>query len=236
MKTRKTIQLIFVVLMVCILTVPITSASSSKIWKDKLKEIFNSWAVPANSDKEMLKNNTYEKLRTFFGGCDTPWQFYDRVNKCVLDSMKGVPSDLPMLPALFGPKLSDVVDCITDEDASLWCYHQVWLLAGGIKAMFSYYDETKSTYVLNDGCGDFKLEVYRSIDLHRPIFPWRSHVQMVVDMWNGTDTFVIDNKTVDKIEIDTWEGEYREFDKWNDCLFYPFFPAKLNSLFYTKDV
>lgn len=235
----KRIQLMFITILLVstlLLASTVSASTPSKIWKHKLKDFFNNWAAPANSDKEMLKNNTYEKLRTFFNGCSTPKQFYDRVNQSVRDSVNGIPPDLPMWIAIFGPRLSDVANCIVDNNASLWCYHQVWLLAGGIKAMFSHYDENKSTYVLNDGCGDFKLEIYRSVDLHRPVFPWRSHVQLIVDMWNGTDTFVIDNKTVDKIEIDTWENEYRAFYKWNDCLFYPILPSKLNSLLYVKNV
>jgi len=204
------------------------SACLSKIWKNRLREPWFNLMLFV-SDKELNKNNTYEKLKTFFNGCDTPKEFYDRVQKYVNESLDVPDYDLSMNEW----RLPIIVDTIIDYNATLYCQQQSLLFLAGVKAMFSHYDENLGRYVLNDGCGDFKLQIWRSFDLHPPIFPYRSHVQIVVDKWNGTDRFEINGKTTHKIETDTWENEYRAFNKRNDCLFYPFFPAKLNSILFT---
>jgi hypothetical protein len=133
-------------------------------------------------------------------------------------------------------RLSVIVDTIADNKSTLWCTQQTFLFIAGVKAMFSNYDEKLRRYILNDECGDFKLEIWRCWLHFPPKLPFRTHVQIVVDMWNGTDTFEITDKNADKIEIDNWENEYRAFDKTNDCLIYSFFPAKINSVLYTKEL
>jgi hypothetical protein len=203
--------------------------TSAEIWKIRIKEPWFNYMFFIN-DKEMQKNDTYEKLKTFFNGCNTPKEFFDRIQTYVNESLDMANYDLSMNEC----RLSIIVDTIIDYNATLYCQQQSLLFAAGVKAMFSHYDEQLGRYVLNDGCGDFKLEIWRSFDLHPPILPYRSHSQIVVDKWNGIDIFEINDKNADKIEIDNWENEYREFDKRNDCLFYSFLPAKLNSILYTN--
>ena len=205
------------------------SATSEKVWKHRLREPFFIYYMNFVRDSELQKNNTYDKLRTFFNGCDTPQEFYDRIQKYVNESLDVNDYDLSMNEF----RLPNIVDTIVDNNATLFCQQQTFLFAAGIKAMYSHYDNQTKRFVLNDGCGDFKIEIWRSFDLNPPILPFRSHVQIVIDKWNGTDTFLINEKTVDKIETDTWENEYREFNKRDDSLFYPFFPSKLNSVMYT---
>ena len=206
------------------------SAYQSKIWKNRLREPWSNYMLFV-SDKELQKNNTYEKLKIFFNECITPEDFYDRIEKYVRDAYKKGVGD----PDISSSQLhiEFIVNEIIDNNATLDCQHQSLLFAAGVKAMFSHYDEELGRYVLNDGCGDFKLEIWRSFDLTPPIFLTRSHVQVVIDKWNGTDIFKINNTLANKIEVDTWEDEYRVFNKRNDCLFWPFLPAKLNSILYT---
>ena len=205
------------------------SSTPTIIWKESKKEIMPINWTTFISDSEIEKNNNYEKLRKFFNDCETPRQFYDRMQQYIKELSKTKDYSLPINEN----KLNVIVDAVADNNATLYCHQQVILLAAGVKATFSHYDERAKKYVLNKGCGSFKLEIWRSFDLHFPLLPYRSHVQLVVDKWNGTDTFEIKKVNTDKLEIDTWENEYRAFNKRNDCLFYIFFPAKLNSVIYT---
>jgi hypothetical protein len=226
---KKTLMTVLVIIFL-IFSGMAASASHSKIWKHRLKEFWFNYSLYVD-DEELQKNNTYEKLRNFFNGCDTPGEFYHRIQQYVNESLDVNDYDLSMNEF----RLPIIVDTITDNNATLYCQQQTFLFAAGIKAMYSHYDDQLGRCVLNDGCGDFKIEIWRSFDLNPPILPFRSHVQIVVDKWNGTDSFLINDKTVDKLETDTWENEYRAFNKRNDCLFYPFFPAKLNSILFTKN-
>lgn len=209
---------------------------SKIVWKIKPKQIFLHLTFPLctiNSIRQMNLNYTYEKLRTFFSNCQTPEDFYFRMQNYIRDA--GVEAE-PDFPNIFEiPSLSQTADSIIDYNASLYCLRQTILLAAGIKAMFSHFDSSVNDYVLDDNHSHFKLEIWRSFDLHKPILPYRTHYQLVIDMWDGKDYFNVNNKIVDKIEIDTWENEFREFNKRNDCLFFPFFPAKLDSLFITTN-
>lgn len=179
--------------------------------------------IPANCDDELLKNDTYDKLRAFFSCCDTPSEFYGRIQQYVCDAEIAGPGDISIIEM---PVLSFIVNTIVDYNATLYCHQQALLLAVGIKAMFSHYNVEMGAFVLVDGCGDFKLEFWRSFDLRPPIRPYQSHLQLVIDEWNGAKIFEINNIGADKIEVDTWE-------KRNDCLLYPLFPAKLNSILCT---
>jgi len=206
------------------------SVSSHKIWRNQRKEIIFLNYPKYICDGELKKDNNYEKLQKFFNNCSNPKDFYDKIQKNVYDAYKETNTDIPNTQR----KLTNIVNEITECNATLDCVDQSLLFVAGVKAMFSNYDKQLKQYIIKDGLGNFKIEIWRSFDLHPPIFFHRSHVQIIVDKWNGTDTFQINNKTLDKIETDTWEDEFREFDKRNDCLFYPFFAAKLNSIIYTK--
>ena len=124
-------------------------------------------------------------------------------------------------------------DAVANINQTLYCQQQVYLFLAGVKSKFSHYDSNLDCFILNEGVSDFKIEIWRSFDTKRPVLPYRSHFQLVVDIWNGSDLFYFEGKIVDKIEIDTWENEYRKFDKRLECLIYPFFPAKLNSVLQT---
>jgi len=225
---RKVILIIFTIILILFSS---TIVSSTKIWKPKRKEL---WINLMNfySDEEMKKNNTYDKLRAFFNECITPKDFYDRIEQYVGDYYKDGDSDLP--PDV--TQLSIIVDEVIDNDAVLYCNQQAYLFIAGVIAIYSHYGEDLQKYVLNEGCGDFKLEIWRSFDLHPPILPYRSHEQVVVDKWNGTEFFEINGRIANRVEVDTWEDEYRAYHKRLDCLIFPFFPAKLNSVIYTKTV
>jgi len=187
----------------------------------------------ANNRREMLSENTYEKLRIFFSNCSTPSDFYIRINESIVDLNETDTSQHD----LYGWDLSEIVDmALNKEDPILWCHQQATLFAAGVKAMFSHYDEQIGRFVLNDDVGDFKLEMWRSFSLVPPIAPYRSHRTLVIDIWNGEDYFLIDEEFVDKIEVDTSADDpIREWDKRNDCLLYPFLGAKLNSFLYTTE-
>jgi len=230
LKSLKLVLIIVIVVTPLLFSCVTTSVSSQKIWKDKRKELIFFNYLRYICDNEMKKNNNYEKLQTFFNNCITPLDFYNRIQEYIDDAYKEIDPDIPSSQR----HLTNIVNEIMDYNATLDCAHQSLLFIAGVKAVFSHYDDQLGKYVLNDDCGDFKIEIWRSFDLHPPTYPYRSHVQVVIDKWNGTDTFEIDNKTVNKIETDTWEDEFRTFNKRNDCLFFPFFPAKLNSILYTK--
>jgi len=210
-------------------SVTAAAASYSKIWKQRLKEPWINHMLFI-SDKELNENNTYEKLRTFFNECTIPKEFYDRIQKYVGDYFKDGESDLPPNET----SLSRIANEITDNNATLFCHQQAYLFIAGVIAMFSHYDEHLKRYVLNDECGDFKMELWRSFDVSAPpIYLYRSHIQVVINKWNGSEIFYINGKYSNRLEVDTWENEFRPFNKRNDCLFFPFFPAKLNSVIIT---
>jgi len=205
------------------------SVSSEKVWRHKSKELWFNYTLYSN-DWEFKINKTYDKVNIFFNECKTPEDFYERMQKYVKDAYKEGPPDLS------NSRLYLIVDEVSDNNATLHCIQQSNLLLAGIKAIFCNFSNDHRRYFLKEGYGDFEIEIWRSFDLHPPILPYRSHIQIVIDMWNGSDTFLIENKTVDKIEIDTWEDEFRAFNKRDDCLLYPFFPAKINSILYTKNI
>ena len=173
---------------------------------------------------------TYDKLRAFFSGYDAPSEFYGGIQQYVCDAGITSPGDINIIEM---PVLSVIINTIVDYNATSYCRQQALLLAAGIKAMFSHYNAEMEAFVLVDGCGDLKLEFWRSFDLRPPILPYRSHLQLVIDEWNGTKIFEINNITADKIEVEMQESEFRTWDERNDCLLYPLFPAKLNSILCT---
>ena len=202
-----------------------------KGWKCDLKEFFYNYLRPATSINELKKDFSYDKLRTFFMGCSTPDQFYERIQQHVTDATNQNQADLTVKLDYFGAKLADVANTITDNDSTIWCHQQLWLMIAGIIATFSHYDDELQMFVLNKGCGDFKFEVWRTWDLDPPILPYRSHVYLVVDSWNGTDSFIIGTESFDKILMDTYWNEYVGFEHERTLL-----GPKLNSYLYTIDV
>ncbi len=176
------------------------------------------------TDEEFNTKDTYQKLRKFFSGCKSPIDFYERIQETVKDAYKEGNPDTSET------SLSRIVEEIEDNKANLHCVQQSLLLCAGIKAMYSNYDEKENRYYLDENYQEFKLEIWRSFDLTPPILPYRSHAQVVIDVWNGTDYFEIDGKQVDKIEVDTWENEFRTFNKENEYIIHPTFCAKLDSI------
>ena len=220
------IFLIFLIIFLLFSNFNVT-ASILKIWKTETEELWINYFWYVN-DRALHKNHTYEKLRTFFNGCNSPLDFYNRVQEYVKDAYKDGDPDTNKRD------LPSIVNEIIDKNATLDCWHQTLLLVGGIISVFSVYNEGVKRYTLNKSYGNFKLEIWRSFDIHPPIYPYRSHIQLVVDKWNGTNIFDTQVKIINKIEIDTWENEYRPFNKRNDCLIYPFLPSKLNSIIDTR--
>jgi hypothetical protein len=202
------------------------------VWEDRVQELWIDELSFANDEGALLKNNTFEKLTLFFVNCSTPEDFYWRIR----DSVISINTSNPWQHDLEGFDLVQIVDLLfSGKKPVLWCHQQAVLFAAGVKAMFSHFDEQLGRFVLNEGCGTFRLELWRSFSLTRPVFPYRSHRQLVIDTWNGNEMFSVDGKMVDKIEVDTAEGEpIREWHKTNECLFYPFLPARLNSIMYTS--
>ena len=225
----KIISKFFVILILILFVLPSVNAENLNIWKSRSKEFWPNYMLFLN-DRTLRKDGIYDELRDFFSECKTPQDFYNRIQMYVNESPDPRENDLRMNEF----RLSKIVDSIKDRKATLWCQHQTFLFIAGIKAMFSHYDENLKRYVIDEECNDFKIEIWRGFDPTPPVYPWRSHIYLAIDVWNGTDTFEVDNKTVDKIEIDNWYNNFREFDKRNNCIFYPFFPAKLNSLLCTK--
>ena len=180
--------------------------TSYKIWVNKnMKYILRGTADTANSDWQMHMFRTHEILRKFFEGCYTPKDFYDRVNECIEDA-KFFPD---IWIAYFLPRLVYLVE---DGHARMWCTQQVMLLAAGVKAVFSHWDEKLQRYVLNEGIGDFRFEFWDSCD-ETMLIPIRSsHLQLVVDTWNG-DTMPMG---YEKLEIDPWMNQFREWKPENE--------------------
>ncbi|MBN1280143.1 MAG: hypothetical protein JXA00_00670 [Candidatus Thermoplasmatota archaeon] len=235
--TRRTLILACIFLL---LTVPLVTqgAGAEKTWRIKYRDhcLFPCCWMWYVRDSELHTNQTDEKLRGFFTGCQTPRDFYDRIQQHVRDSFREIIyTDLDMNMR----SLPVIVDTLLSNDTVfLFCHHQAFIFAAGVKAMFSTYDEQTNRYVLNAGCSDFSLEIWRSADLHEPILPYRSHVQIIIDEWNGTSVFELNNVTTDRIEADNWEDEFRPFNQFDDVPFprcFPrFFSALKNSLLETK--
>ena len=201
-------------------------------WEDHAQELWFNELSFANDEYALLRNDTFQKLILFFVDCSTPEDFYWRIR----DSVISLNTSDPWQHDLDGFDLVQIVDTLSSgRKPVLWCHQQVVLFAAGVKAVFSHFDEKLGRFVLNEGCGCFRLEMWRSFSLTRPVFPWRSHRQLVIDTWNGTEIFSVDGEMVDKIEVDTAEGEpIRAWDKTNECLFLFFFPARLNSIMYSS--
>ena len=183
-------------------------------------------------DSCLIKKNTAEKLRTFFIGCETPRDFYERIqeniNDYYIDENSQKEADLSMREK----RIDVIVDKVIQGNCTLYSFQQSLFLIAGIKAMFSTYDESEKKFILNEGLGDFKIEIWRNKCNLPPVLPYRSRIKIVVDQWNGTETFEY-GEQVEKIEIDTYQNNYREFTKYNDFILNPLMPAKLNSIIST---
>jgi len=206
----------------------VSSRLPSKVWRQIPCDL---WVYYGKflKDKEIIRNNTYEKLNIFFKNCTTPKDFYDRIQECVADaSLNGPDSEHQGEPII-----SKLIDTLADNNSTLWCHHQTILFGAGVKAVFSDCDEQNETLILKPGFGDFKLEIWRSVVPIPPIIPIRTHVQLVINKWNGTDFFCINNRTFNRLEVDNWQNQYRGFYRRNDDWFFGLVPAKINSLIFT---
>ena len=207
--------------------------SIGKKWRVRYKELFpRQWAYFVR-DSKLIQNHTDEKLRIFFDGCETPRDFYVRIEENVYDYYIGehgyVEPDLSNREC----DIDIIVDTVLKEKSTLYSFQQAMLLLAGVKAVFSTYDEEMEMFVTNPGVGDFKMEIWRSTCFIPPIKKFRSRAKLVIDTWNGTKTFEVFNESVDKLELDPFQNNYREFNKNNDFLLYPFLPSKLNSIIVT---
>ena len=212
---------------------PLVAISSPPgLWEDLGEDLWFNELSFANGEYALLNNDTFQKLILFFVDCSNPEDFYWRIRESVIS----LNTSDPRQHDLKGFDLVQIVDTLSSgKKPVLWCHQQVVLFAAGVKAVFSHFDEQLGRFVLNEGYGNFRLELWRSFSLTRPVYPYRSHHQLVIDTWNGTEMFSVDGEMVDKIEVDTAEGEpIRAWDKTNECLFLFFLPARLNSIMYTS--
>ena len=198
------------------------------IWIGKSKEIWPNLTLFLN-DRLLKKNNTYQKLRTFFSGCYVPLDFHNRIQKYVSKSLDFKENDLNWIDF----RLPLIVDKVQKNNGKLSCHQQIYLFMAGVKAIFSQYNDNFRKYVIKKDIGDFKLEIWRKFDLTPPLLPYKSHIFLVIDIWNGEENFEINNETVEKIKIDTWYNEFKKFDKTDDYLKYPYFPPNINSIMFT---
>jgi hypothetical protein len=203
----------------------------NSIWIGKSKEIWPNLTVFLN-DRLLKKDNTSQKLKTFFNGCISPLDFHNRIQKYISKSSDSKKNELNWLDF----RLPLIVDRVKNYNAKLSCHQQIYLFMAGVKAIFSKYNENLSRFFITKEYGDFKLELWRKFDLTPPLLPYKSHIFLVIDIWNGEENFKINNEIVDKIKIDTWYNEFKEFDKTDEYLKYPNFKPNLNSVIYTKQL
>lgn len=194
--------------------------TSYKIWVNKnMRYMLKSVADIADNDKELHMFKTCDILRDFFKDCISPMDFYRRVNGSIKDA-KFFPD---IWFSYFLPKL---VYLIKDGHARLWCTQQTILIAAGVKAMFSHWDNSLGKYVLNRDVGGFRFEFWASCDETMPIPIRASHMQLVVDTWNGDTTPM----GYEKLEVDPWMNQFREWKPENEK------HPVLISVMYTRDI
>ena len=236
MKKTKGLKRILLGILIIILIIPSLFVSSLEIHQSSLlKKNKNSYRIWVNEDKRFvllkcvadIANNdmelhmfkTYWILQDFFKNCATPLDFYNRVNESI--------EDAEFFPdvwfSFFLPKL---VYLIKDGHARLWCTQQTILIAAGVKAVFSHWDNSLGKYVLNRDVGGFRFEFWASCD-ETMLIPIRaSHMQLVVDTWNGDTTPM----GYEKLEIDPWMNQFREWKPENEK------HPVLVSVMYTRDI
>ena len=171
--------------------------SNYKIWEATIntrdrEALGYYFAKYANDEEELLANNTYNKLLNLFRDCNEPKDFFNVGQKYFKDAEKKNLNALPQSEL----RLSKIVDAVA-KGKELWCHQQAILIATGIKVRFSDYDTTINKFVLKEGYNDFDIHFIRSYDYNGILtIPWRTHVQLTIGRWNGTDC---------DIEIDTWD-------------------------------
>ena len=207
-----------------------------KIWDIQNKDIFFENRIENIEDAELLKYNTYENLKVLFNGCETPRDFYQKIQEEINDYFFEDSGNKNTMISIKNENISDIVNVSIDSNTVLCSYQQALLLAAGIKSIFSVYNEEENQFELKPNCGDFKIEIWRSKCYIPPIILFRSRLKIVVDVWNGTDLFELNGVQYDKIELDTYQNNYRGFNKFNDFLFCPISPSKLNSVLITNNI
>ena len=150
------------------------------------------FAKYANDEKELFVNNTHTKILNLFKNCNDLEDFFNVGQKYFKDAERKNPNALPQSEL----RLSKIVDAVS-EGKELWCHQQAILIAAGIKVRFSEYNSVANKFVLKEGYNDFDIKFIRSYDNSGILtIPWRTHVQLTIGRWNGTDC---------DIEIDTWD-------------------------------
>ncbi|MDD3492391.1 MAG: hypothetical protein PHZ19_02695 [Candidatus Thermoplasmatota archaeon] len=176
----------------------------TRVWKNVNVKVLRISCSDICNDKEGIRSgDTCLLLREFFAGCRTPLDFYQRINSSTQDAQ--------IIPDIFFCfSLEKLVSRFQAGDTNLWCTQQCMLLVGGIKAVFSHWDDSLNRYVLNDGCGDFRIQFWESCDdMIFPYFPL--HSQVVIDMWNGDETPM----GCERLEIDCWSNYIGEWQPWD---------------------
>ncbi len=157
------------------------------IWKSRFVDGIWNVAKFANDEKELLK--AYDEITKIYDGCISYEDFYERTKEI-------------MQPAhgnslFFSRKISKITDFVLNamkkkKMAKLWCYQQAILIAAGIKAIHSHWDEKIRAYTTNE---KFELRFYVGRKE-------RSHVELVIYEWKGEKI---------KISMDT-HLEYKPFE------------------------
>jgi len=174
--------------------------NTKRIWIDKnIKVLRISSADIANNESSMRQDNTYSLFCKFFSNCSSPLDFYERVNTFI--------GDAQIIPDIFFCfSINKLAHRVYEGDTRLWCTQQCMLVAAGVKAIFSHWDNDIQRYVLYNSSGDFRIEFWESCcDMIYPYFPL--HLQIVVDMWNGNNTPL----GYEKLEIDCWNNYIGEW-------------------------
>ncbi len=142
--------------------------------------LFNNLA--AKADFSEFSKDIYKKLKEIFGGCTTEYQFYEKLLNYAQKA-----EDVSVLDSK-STDLKTLVNLITNKGKDkprLFCHQLSILLAAGIKARFSGYDEEIGYYIDAEKYGEFEICFYRDYDRSSEIFwPWKSHVFLVVKKWN----------------------------------------------------
>lgn len=162
------------------------------IWESRFVNGIWNVAKFANDEKELFK--AYDGIIKIYEGCNSYNDFYERTKEIMQPAHAN--------SIFFSRKISKIVDFVLNgigkKKVKLWCYQQAILIAAGIKAMHSQWNEKRKAYVAKEKF-EFRFYVGRKE---------RSHVELVIYQWKGKKT---------KISMDThledkpfeWKGGAR---------------------------
>ncbi|MCD6448868.1 MAG: hypothetical protein J7L58_07530 [Thermoplasmata archaeon] len=192
-------------------------------WHDK-KLIWWMWSVAKYANDESLDiglraeinhKTIYRWLNIYFDGCSSMRSFYNRVQELCGDAWKNGVNDPPSELDMNKKSLYDIMKTIindNDPPTYLFCHQQAILFAAAVKARYSEWNGER--YVLKSGYNDFIFYFNVKFE-NNPL----GHIQLVIDKWNGQDWFYYKGKWYNKWEADTWENQYRPWNKdegWKD--------------------